>query len=89
MQEFKQIIKRYEDESHNLSGFIQSYKDRTVEELEEIVSDFQALYQFGDYPDNNHPLISFEDWTAFPYWEPSTQTDFLAYLAIKIAVARS
>lgn len=89
MEEFTQIIERYESESYNLSGYIQSYKDRTVEELEQIIVDFQSLYVFGDYPDISRSLISEEDLTIFRYWEPSTQTDFLAYLAIKIAVARS
>ena len=85
MQEFQQIIKRYESEN----SFTLNYKNRTVEELEEIIVNFQALYQFGDHEIEVDLLISFEDWIIFKHWEPSQQTDFLAYLAIKIAVARS
>jgi hypothetical protein len=89
MHQFKQIIDLYEDESHNLSEFIDSYKNRTVEELEGIILDFQSLYQFQDDEADRGDLISVEDWVGFNEWEPSEQTDFLAYLAIKIAVARS
>jgi hypothetical protein len=89
MQEFTQIIERYEHESHDLSGFIQSYKDLNVETLEEIILDFQNLYQFGDLDVETSAFIHSDDWLAFKYWEPSTQSDFLAYLAIKIAVARN
>lgn len=102
MKEFQQIIKQYE--CNNLASFCQNYKDRTVEELEAIILDFQSLYQFGWDFQSLHQLgddesdcidltpidlIPSEDWTVFGHWEPSTQTDFLAYLAIKIAVLRS
>lgn len=93
MHQFKEIIAIYEDTSIHL---VQNYKDRSVEELELIILDFQALYQYGDPEiDYGNPeidrddLISLEDWLIFGNWQPSTQTDFLAYLAIKIAVARS
>jgi hypothetical protein len=89
MYQFKQIIDLYEDESHNLSGFIASYKNRTVEELDTISSEFQSLYSWQDATGDRGDLISPEDWMAFHHWEPAEQTDFLAYLAIKIAVARS
>jgi hypothetical protein len=89
MYQFKQIIDLYEDESHNLSGFIASYKNRTIEELETIISEFQSLYTFRDDEGDRGDLISPDDWFAFYHWEPCDQTDFLAYLAIKIAVARS
>lgn len=85
MKEFQQIIKQYE---YNC-GICQNYKDRTVEELEAIILDFQSLYQFGDVEGDCIDLIPFEDWMVFRHWEPSTQTSFLAYLAIKIAVLRS
>ena len=87
MKEFQQIIKQYE--CNNLASFCQNYKDRTVEELEAIILDFQSLYQFGDGEGDYIDLIPSEDWMVFRLWEPSTQTDFLAYLAIKIAVLRS
>lgn len=89
MYQFNQIIDLYEDESHNLSEFISSYKNRTVEELESIILEFQSLYQFMDDEGDRGDLISVEDWMGFQEWEPSEQTDFLAYLAIKIAVARN
>lgn len=89
MYELNQIIEQYEDESHNLFGFIQGYKNRTIEELESIILDFQSLYQFQDDEADRGDLINPVDWMAFHHWEPSEQTDFLAYLAIKIAVARN
>ena len=87
MKEFQQIIKQYE--CGNLASFCQNYKDLTVEELEAIILDFQSIYQFGDVEGDCIDLIPSEDWIVFSHWEPSTQTDFLAYLAIKIAVLRS
>jgi len=87
MKEFQQIIEQYE--SDNLASFCQNYKDRSAEELEAIILDFQSLYQFGDDEGDRGDLISSEDWFVFRHWEPCTQTDFLAYLAIKIAVLRS
>lgn len=97
MKEFQQIIKQYE--CGNLASFCQNYKDRTVEELEAIILDFQSIYQHGwdfrtlcQVEDNESDcidLISSEDWMVFSHWEPTTQTSFLAYLAIKIAVLRS
>lgn len=90
MQELlQQVIERYEHESHPISSFIRNYKDRTIEKLEEIIIDFQFLYKFGDHNIERDDLISFEDWLIFGLWEPCDQTDFLAYLTIKIAVARS
>jgi hypothetical protein len=86
MQTFREIIDHYE--SVGFASFCQNYKDRPVEELEEIIIDFQFLCKFGDHGIENS-LIPFEDWIVFKHWELSTQTDFLAYLAIKIAVARS
>lgn len=85
MKEFQQIIKQYECGNN----FCRNYKDRTVEELEAIILDFQSIYQFGDVEGDCIDLIPSEDWIVFSHWEPSTQTDFLAYLAIKIAVLRS
>ena len=84
----KQIIDRYESEI----GVLQSYHDRSVEELEEVILDLQHLYQFGDslsWGAETSPFIRSNDWTAFSHWEPCTQAEFLAYLAAKIAVARS
>ncbi len=90
MQELLQeVLERYEHESHPISSFIHNYKDRTIEKLEDMILDFQALYQFRDPDIERDDLISFEDWLIFGLWEPCDQTDFLAYLAIKIAVARS
>lgn len=84
----KQIIDRYESEN----GFAQNYIDLNVEALEEVILDLQHLYQFGDslsWGAETSPFIHSDDWTAFSHWEPCTQTEFLAYLAAKIAVARN
>jgi hypothetical protein len=87
MQElFQQIIKRYEFEN----GCAKSYKELNVETLEEIILDFQHLYQFGDYPDFvSKSGIHSSDWLAFKHWEPCDQSEFLAYLSAKIAVLRN
>lgn len=82
---FRQLIDRYESEN----GFAQNYRDLNVETLEEIILDFQNLYQFGDSDMETNAFIHSDDWTAFSHWEPCTQTEFLAYLAAKIAVARN
>jgi hypothetical protein len=89
MYQFEQIIDLYEDESHNLSGFIASYKNLGTEALEDIILSFQALYQSGDTDCETNAFIHQDDWLAFSHWQPSDQSDFLAYLAIKIAIARS
>lgn len=82
---FRQLIDRYESEN----GFAQSYRDRSVEELEEVIIDFQSDYQYAAPVGNSSDLISIVDRLAFNHWEPCTQTEFLAYLAAKIAVARN
>jgi hypothetical protein len=87
MKEFQQIIKQYE--SNDLASFCQNYKDRTVEELESIALDFSLLYAFGDGEGSPEDLIPEQDRLVFHHWEPCTQTNFLAYLAIKIAVLRN
>lgn len=84
---FNQIIERFESEE--FASFAQNFKDRSVEDLEEIAVSLQCLYVYGDDADNYCELISPEDWIVFHNWEPSTQTEFLAYLAIKIAVLRN
>ena len=87
MYQFTQIIEHYE--SVGFASFCQNYKDLNVETLEEIILDFQHLYQFGDSDIETNAFIHSSDWLVFGHWEPSTQADFLAYLAIKIAVARN
>jgi hypothetical protein len=84
-----QIIEHYESESYHLSGFIQRYKDLSLETLEEIILDFQGLYQFGDSDQETSAFIHSDDWFVFRHWEPCYQADFLAYLAIKIAYGRA
>ena len=81
----KQLCDRYESEN----GFAQNYRDLNVETLEEIILDFQNLYQFGDSDMETNAFIHSDDWTAFSHWEPCDQSEFLAYLAAKIAVARN
>jgi hypothetical protein len=90
MQELlQQVIERYEHESHPISSFICNYKDRPVEELDTILAEFLPLYAWQDSTGDRGDLIPPDDWFTFSHWEPCDQTDFLAYLTIKIAVARS
>jgi hypothetical protein len=84
MNEFKQIIERFESEEY--ASFCQNYKDRSVEELDTIIAEFQSLYMWQDPTGDRGDLISPEDWMVFSHWGPCNQTEFLAYLAIKIAV---
>lgn len=84
-QLFKQIIDLYESDN----CFSDNFKDLNVETLEEIILDFQNLYQFGDSDMETNAFIHSDDWTAFSHWEPCDQSEFLAYLAAKIAIARS
>jgi len=87
MKELRQILNHYE--SDHFPSFAKDYKDRTVEELETIILEYQSLYAYGDDEGDRGDLISPEDWFVFHHWEPSTQAEFLAYLAIKIAVLRN
>lgn len=87
MNELKNLVESYESEE--FASFVQNFKDKNVEELEAIILDLQSLYQFGDTEGDRGDLISAEDWMVFSHWEPSTQTSFLAYLAIKIAILRN
>lgn len=87
-QQFKQIIDYYESQ-WLVIGFIQNYKERPLDELEQILLEFQSLYSYGDTDgDRDDLLIEPQDWMIFSHWEPCTQAEFLAYLAIKIAFLR-
>lgn len=86
-QIFKQLIDRYESENGN--GFAQNYRDRSVDELEEIIIDFQIDYRYGDSDSQHCESISIADRLVFSSSEPCTQAEFLGYLAAKIAVARN
>ena len=87
MKELRQILNHYE--SDYFVGFAKNYKNRSVEELEQIILEYQFLYVYGDDESDRGDLIPPEDWFVFHHWEPSTQSEFLAYFAIKIAVLRN
>lgn len=69
-------------------GIPESFKAMGVEDLEEVASDFQTLYLFGDQDDMKGDLISDQDWFVFANWQKVDQANFLAYLFAKIAVLR-
>jgi hypothetical protein len=87
----QQIVNCYEDIDRYDHGNSLStrYKDLNTETLEEVILDFQALYQYGDSGIDASAFIHSEDWLIFKHWEPCDQSEFLAYLSAKIAVARN
>jgi hypothetical protein len=76
----------YEFEANG--GIPESFKAMSVEDLEEVASDFQTLYLFGNQDDMKGDLIADHDWFVFAHWEKVDQANFLAYLMAKIAVLR-
>lgn len=89
MNELKNLVDKYEREEFEFASFCRSYKDRPVEQLESIALDFQLIYAFGDGEGNPEDLIPEQDRMVFHHWEPSTQTNFIAYLTAKIALLRN
>lgn len=82
------LLSKLVHEFETNGGIPESFKAMGVEDLEEVASDFQTLYLFGDQDDMKGDLISDQDWLVFRFWEKVDQANFLAYLFAKIAVLR-